>query len=145
MPAEGAPGELVRIVSERGVTYEILPDQAAVDGALVKNGLRVILRAPSRHEDGCRFSSRLACPSVFEDLTSIARAVLPSAVRGSRYDLDGFDHSLHIDPRRHFEGDVILTIHVRHRGALDEPIDECQRRCTRDIEAALSSLGATRR
>lgn len=136
---------LARLVSERRVGFKVWTDSAVVGGELVQTGLRVELLAPSRHEDGCRYSNWLACPAVFADLATIARAVLPTAIRDSGYFLDGFDRCLHIDPKRHFEEDVLLAIHVRHRGSLQEPVDECQRRCTREITAALSRLGAERR
>lgn len=136
---------LEALVAEREVGYEVWREDAVVSGEIVHVGLNIELLAPSRHADDCPYVERIACPAVFADLATIARAVLPRAVHHSAYSLDGFDHSLHIDPHRHFEGDVRLTIHVRHRDGAKGSIDDCQRECTQEISSALERIGARRR
>ncbi len=136
---------LAALVAERGVAFEVWPDDEVVAGEILHTGLRVELLAPSKHAAGCQFTQRLACPTVFADLALIARSVLPRAVRDSTYVLDGFDHALHVDPDRHFEGDVRLTIHVRHRDGSHRDVDDCQRQCVREISRALRDIGAHRR
>jgi hypothetical protein len=133
------------LAAERDVGYEVWRDDTVVGEEIVHTGLNVELLAPSKHVDGCQYSDRLACPAVFADLATIARAVLPRAIRDSAYSLDGFDHSLHIDPHRHFEGDVRVTVHVRHRDGSRGSIDDCQRECVREISSALERIGARRR
>ena len=38
--------------------------------------------------------------------------------------------------------DVRLTIQILHRDHWDQPIDECEERCLKDMEQALRELGA---
>ncbi len=136
--------ELVTIAVRRRVRFEVRPDDEVVAGEIVRTALRVDLLAPSTHADGCAYRAELACPAVFADLATIARAVLPDAVRDTSYFLDGFDHALHVDPQRHYRGDVRLTIRVRHRDGSHGPIDACQRRCVEEIRSALLDLGIQR-
>ena len=136
--------ELVSIATSRGVRFEVLEDDQVVDGELLHTGLRIDLLAPSRHGEGCPHRAELACPAVFEDLETIARAVLPSTDPDTSYSLDAFDHSLHIDPCRDYEADIRLSIHFRHRDGSHDPVDASLRRCVAETTAALEELGVDR-
>lgn len=84
------------------------------------------------------------CRIVHDALVRIARWALPKDHRPTKYDLDAFDSALHYSPRRRSRADVSLTIRLHHRHDFQSPVDECQRRCVKDIEAALAVLGVQR-
>lgn len=82
------------------------------------------------------------CQPVREALMLIARSILPSDDRPSRYAIEPFDTAIHFSPRRKMRKDVVLAIDIVHRGTFDGPIDACETRCLREMKEKLKELGA---
>ena len=79
---------------------------------------------------------------VREALMLIARSILPSDDRPSRYAIEPFDTAIHFSPRRKMRKDIVLAIDIVHRATFDRPIDECETRCLREMKEKLKTLGA---
>lgn len=82
------------------------------------------------------------CRPVQEALMLIARSILPSDDRASRYAIEPFDTAIHFSPRRKMRKDIVLAIDIVHRGPFDGPIDGCETHCLREMKEKLKALGA---
>lgn len=82
------------------------------------------------------------CRPVQQALMLIARSILPTDDRPSRYAIEPFDTAIHFSPRRKMRKDIVLAIDIVHRGPFDRPIDECETRCLREMKEKLKALGA---
>jgi len=82
------------------------------------------------------------CRPVRHALMLIARSILPSDDRPSRYAIEPFDMAIHFSPRRKMRREIVLAIDIVHRGAFDRPIDACETRCLREMTEKLKALGA---
>ena len=135
--------EIMDLAAFRKVRFDVRKDDAVIDGEIVHTGLRIDLIAPAEHEPGpdCSHDDELVCPVVFEDLKTIARAVLPPEEDETDMFVDHFDHAVHVSVKRDYEEDIRLTIHVRHGDSSRGPVDEDQRERVDAITAALRDLG----
>jgi hypothetical protein len=82
------------------------------------------------------------CIPVRRALLAIAAAILPPNDRVSRYAMEPFETAIHFSPRRKMRKDVILAIDIMHRDRFDLPVDECEKRCLREMREKLKELGA---
>ncbi len=82
------------------------------------------------------------CQKLFRGLAEVAQQILPREKRQSRYEIQPFDHSLHLDPAHRLQPEVVLKIRVLHRSDYFQPIDACEDRCLKEMEASLKKLGA---
>lgn len=141
--------QLRRIVALHDVVYEVRAHEEVVkfrsESKLVRNGFDLTLCGTHSHghstmTPGCRH-----CVDTYQDLEAIARWIMPSEERASFYDISGFDRALHSvrTPSRRLE--VNLTVRIKHRQGWAEPIDECERRCLKEMEGNLKALGVRRR
>lgn len=94
----------------------------------------ILPRSPA---PGCR-----ECQKLFLSLTELADEILPREKRQSRYEIYPYDHSFHLDPHHALRPEVVLKIRVSHRNDYFEPIDACEEKCLKEMEASLKSLGA---
>ena len=62
--------------------------------------------------------------------------------RSKRYDILKYEPCLAFRARRKFRKDVVLSLEIGHRGHFADPVDDCPIRCVREMEDALSSVGA---
>lgn len=109
-------------------------------GKVVKVGFQVHVWGTHYHPKKPPTAGCSECVKVYRDLRALARSVLPTDRRDSYYWISYFDRALsHPQPGRK---DVEIRIKVLHRHGFDQPIDECQRRCLREIEQSLERLGA---
>ena len=151
---------LKEFVIEKAVCWDSQPLTAMLRGAPIRVGFELELRAvhgPTTYKPtpGCPH-----CGHLFKGLKELAEAVVPTEFRPSRYEVQPFDHSWHLyysgpkggsqtaglkagskdsDP---FIPEVVLKLQILHRKNYFEPIDDCERKCLKEIEAALKKLGA---
>lgn len=133
-------------VFEKRPAYQIGPDgkrdEIGYDVELAGTHSEAVLEGREAHPfPGCE-----RCVAVYDDLSQIARAVLPPSDRPSRYEITRFRPGLSYDRKRRPKPtidrpDVTLTIEIRHRADYFAPIDHCEDQCLHDIIAGLRSLG----
>ena len=83
------------------------------------------------------------CVELYAGLAEIARAVLPRGERPTRYEIHPFRGELVFAPSRGARDEVVLALDVVHKNGLG-PVDDCERVCLAEIEAALLIIGAKR-
>ena len=140
---------LRRIVDLHDVVYELRPHEDVVkfrnESNLVKNGFDLTLCGTHDHGHSTMTPGCQRCVDTYRDLETIARWIMPTERRASSYEIPSFDMALHSvrTPSRRLEVD--LTVRIKHRQGWTEPIDECERRCLREMEEKLKVLGVRRR
>lgn len=141
--------DLQKIVESHSVVYEVRPHQDIVkfrdESNLVKNGFDLTLCGTHDHGHSTMTPGCQRCVDTYRDLETIARWIMPTERRASSYEIPSFDMALHSvrTPSRRLEVD--LTVRIKHRQGWTEPIDECERRCLREMEEKLKALGVRRR
>lgn len=140
---------LREIVETHDVVYEVHPHEDVVkfrnESKRVKNGFDLMLCGTHDHGHSTMTPGCERCVDTFHEVERIARWIMPTDQRDSYYEILSFDRALHSvrRPRRRLEVD--LTVRIKHRSAWAEPIDECERRCLREMEDKLKLLGVPRR
>jgi len=136
--------EIAALVEKHRVTWALFPEQHVDHETreIVKVGFEIDLMGT--HDDpakpplpGCD-----ECREVYRALLRIAEWSVPTEHRDSIYDLGFFDGKLRQRPATFSRQDVQLTLRILHRQGYQRPVDDCERRCLRDIEARLRSAGA---
>jgi hypothetical protein len=150
------PSRLARIkslVQRFAVCWEAHPEQAVVtvpdlkgQAPRVKRELRKIgfsLELYGTPEPGLDNASPGGdpCRRVESALKEIAHWILPRQQRQCMYEVE-IDQSLSHSRVRADRPDVCVTIQIVHRNNWDQPIDECEESCLKDMERALDELGA---
>src|SRR5262249_5652554 len=133
--------QLKELVDLHCACYEVWPEFLMVGRQKVKVGFDLELFGTHEHgtswlEPGCAL-----CVRTFEDLCRIAEWIMPKERRASRYQIDPYDHALRESPRRVFRVEVLLTMKTLHRHGFDQPVDECEERCLKEIRGKLAILG----
>src|SRR3989304_5625483 len=85
------------------------------------------------------------CWDVYEKLRAIALFALPRQHRPTRHEIAPFDASFHLWPESKWVPEVQLTLEIVHRRDYLRPIDDCEQKCAREIQARLRVLGARSR
>jgi len=145
--ANDAPIERLReIACSHQVCYEVWPERSVAEGRAIRIGFELQLCGANAHTSadgpnhpvpGCAH-----CVSTYGELQQIAEWILPREERPSRYEIQAFDHSLHIAPKkRKSRSEVVLTIHIMHRHDFNRPVDDCEDRCLKEMQQRLRELG----
>lgn len=84
-----------------------------------------------------------ACAEIFRHLRALASAVLPEqGARPTACRVRPFDGALHVRSGvKRMAPEVELTVQVEHRHEYFAGVDECELRCTREIQDGLKRLG----
>lgn len=137
---------LREIVRQHQVCYEVWPEWYMKDGSKIKIGFELQLcginshlgsNGPVHPVPGCPI-----CFRTYSDLREIAEWVLPIDERPSRYEIQAFDHALHMVSAKRFKRkEVIVTIVIMHRYDFNRPVDECEKRCLKEMKERLKQLG----
>ena len=116
--------------------------QARVNRELRKIGFSLVLYGT--HQPGTEHVSPGCdhCRRVQSALKEIADWILPREKRPSMYEIEIDTQSLIYSRVRADRPDVRVTIQIRHGSGWDQPIDECEERCLKEMEQALRELGA---
>jgi hypothetical protein len=141
-----APIEQLRAIARKHqVCYEVWPERSVAEGRRIQIGFELQLCGTNEHlttkaqqpVPGCAI-----CQGTYEDLKRIAGWILPREERPSRYEIGGFDRSLHVAPHsRHSRSEVVLTIHIMHRADFNREVDDCEQRCLMEMQGRLKELG----
>lgn len=137
--------EVKRLVEEHTVCFEVYPDRLLVSGEPRTVGYEVQLLGTHAHGSTRLTPGCEVCGRTFRDLRVIAEWVLPRDERDSRYEIQPFDGGLHMATGEGLKPEVALSVMIEHKLGFDAPLDDCESRCLRDIEARLNEVGARRR
>jgi hypothetical protein len=132
---------LRELTHEHQVCYEVWPEYLIAQGRRVQVGFQLELCGIRQCEGepltpGCQY-----CYETFEDLRKIAEWILPQERRPSRYEIGIFDGSIHSASKRRFRPEVVLNMKILHREAFDQPVDECEELCLKEMRQKLAELG----
>lgn len=136
-------------VTEHKVCWELSPlvelDQHPREPSTrVQVGFELQLFA--RHTGGVKPSPGCPeCVTLYDKLRAIALFAVPKEQRPSRYELSPFDSSFHLRPESEWVPEVQLTIRIIHRDDYFKTIDDCEKRCSEEIQGQLQTLGAQRK
>jgi hypothetical protein len=138
----GDPARIKGLVQRFEVCWEVYPAEILAKNAIRKIGFDLELcgtpECGSEHVDpGCQH-----CLRVESALREIADWILPRVNPTCRFDVDSEGDSLSYAPVRGNRPDVVVHINIFHRHEWDQPVDECEERCLKDIEQVLMELGA---
>ena len=129
------------LVEMHQVCYEVWPELLIVKGQRVKVGFDLELVGTHEHGTSTMSPGCPRCIRTFEDLRQIAEWIMPKEQRPSRYEIEPYDHALHESAQRKFQPEVILSMKILHRHGFDQPVDECEERCLKEIRGKLAELG----
>lgn len=132
--------ELRNIIQKHTVHYEVWPHYEIANGKRVMVGFDLELHGTHDHGTTKLSPGCTLCLETFSDLRRVAEWILPREERPSQYDIPPFDHALHASPKRPFE--VVLPIKIEHRNHFFDPVDSCEERCLKEMQAKLAGLGA---
>ncbi len=76
---------------------------------------------------------------------AITELVLPKDLRPTRYDIEQFDASFHFRPETKLKTDIRLTVLIVHRKGFFDPVDQCELRCSKEIQQNLKTIGVQRK
>jgi hypothetical protein len=132
--------EMQSWVHEHHVAWEMRPMLVSEHGAIHPVGYELTLSVPV--DD--LVPACASCLGAFAHLQDVAAAALPDG-RGRRTvcRIRPFDNSVHLrsGPRR-MEPEIQVTVELSHAGDYFQDIDECEKRCARELQDRLRSLGA---
>jgi len=127
-------------VREHRVTWEIAPLRELVDRRPATVGFE--LRLFGRHQPDARVSPGCAdCLALHQRLRAIAAAAFPREDRSSRFVIEPFDGSFHLRPESDWADEVQLTVRIVHAEGYLRPLDDCEKRCADETQAALRRMG----
>lgn len=131
---------LREIALRHGVRYEVSPEMNVVDHQIIKVGFDLKLWGLHAYPEGFMSGCR-ECERVYQDLRKIADWILPKDERPSRYEVEGFDSTLHEAPDFKDRDEVLLEVKILHRHDAFSPIDACEERCLKEMRENLAKLG----
>lgn len=135
---------LREIVRRHCACYEVLPEWSAGGGPRTHVGYSFSLRGVNevsggghRHTPGCSH-----CRRTYDALRKVAEWVTPKEELDCHFEVVAFDRAWHVAPaQRRSRQEVAATVRILHRRDVNAPVDDCQRRCLKEIRAKLAELG----
>jgi len=134
-------GDLVRRFR---VCWEVDPESASVNNELRKIGFSLQLFGTNELGTDNISPGSESCIVVQSALKRIIHSILHKDERLSRYEVTIDSQSLSYSNQRGNRPDAGANIRILHRDAWDQPIDDCEERCLKDMEQALGELGASK-
>jgi hypothetical protein len=139
------PGDLTSIkalVRRFRVCWEVSPLQILAKEGIRKIGFDLQLfgtpECGTEHiSPGCQH-----CQRVETALQEIADWIMQRESPSCTHIVSSDGASLSYAPVRANRPDVVVRVFMAHRHEWDKPIDECEERCLKDIEQALTEIGA---
>ena len=134
------------LISLHKICWEVWPEyHVDRDGKKVQIGFELDLIGTHYHPEHTPEPGCAECVKVYDDLKRVAQWIIPEEKRDCRYQLEGFDASIHYASQRKNRKDVVVIIKILHREAFDRPMDAIQGECLNDMEEKLRELGANKR
>ena len=138
--------KLMGLVQKHAACYEVWPEWALDGGRRVKIGFELRLCGANAHcagHDGCQpVPGCHVCQRTYKDLKEVAGWMLPSEKRASRYEIQTFDRGLHVAPKgRGTRSEVVLSVKILHRHEVNDPVDDCEELCLKEMRRKLAELG----
>lgn len=134
-------GRLRELVQAHHVYYEVWPELLMVKEQKVKVGYDLELYGVHDHPEEQIVPGCPHCQHTYISLRQIAEWILPTEERPSRYEIEPFDHAIHQTPKRRFQPEVVLNLKILHRHGFDQPVDQCEERCLKEMREKLASIG----
>jgi hypothetical protein len=132
--------DLKEWVKTHKVCWELLPHETAIDHKIVQVGFELYLYAQHSKDvkanPGC-----VECYELYKKLHEIALQALPVENRPTRYEITPFDSAFHMRPENHLKTEVQLMLLIIHRTEYVSPIDDCEVKCSTEIQKKLKDLG----
>lgn len=130
------------LVRKHNVFYAVYQERVLKEESMERVGFDLELYGIHDHPQGIINPGCDQCEAVYEDLKQIAEWILPKEERASVYKIAPFDRALHMPPSRQFRPEVELQIRILHRHDPEQPIDDCERFCLKEMREKLAALGA---
>jgi hypothetical protein len=130
------------LVQRHKVCWEAYPEQALLSSEIRKIGFSLELYGT--HEPGVDHVSPGCehCTNVKSALKEIAQWILPREKRESLYQVEIENQTLSYAQERGDRPDVRATVRIVHRHGWEQPIDECEVRCLKEMKQSLCEIGA---
>jgi hypothetical protein len=145
-PGPGRTGEqtllqLTELARRHRICWEVWPEYVVARSETRQVGFR--LELSGTHEAGVEhpLPGCPACQRVYAALQAITEHILPREDRPSIYEPAPFDHAIHYAPVRKNRPDIVMAVSIFHRGNVNDPVGECQRRCLAEMKQRLNALG----
>ena len=132
---------LQELIERHQVCYEVWPEYLMVKGQKVKVGFALELYGTHEHGESRMLPGCERCIGTFKDLRQIADYIMPKEERASRYEIEPYDGALREAATRKFRAEVELRMNILHRHGFDQPVDDCEERCLKEMREKLAGLG----
>ena len=141
MAQEETINQLRDLIRRHKVCYEVWPENLVVNGQIVKVGFDLELDGVHEHMDNRVQPGCPHCQEVYKDLQRVAEWIMPMEERPTTYEIQPFDRAIHYAPWRKLRSEVSLNIKIIHRHGFDQPVDDCEQRCLKEMRQRLAELG----
>lgn len=133
--------QLKDLVQRHRVCYEVWPENVGTKEGIVKAGFDLELDGVHAHPGNDILPGCPQCQEVYADLQRIAEWIMPKEERPTIYEIQPFDRSIHYPPKRRLRPEVSLIVKIVHRHGFDQPVDECEQMCLKEMRKKLAELG----
>lgn len=135
---------LADLVKRYEVCWEVWPEYLLVNGKERQVGFE--LELCGTHEAGNHIGPGCpACRRIYSALLSVSKWILPKEERPSMYEVGPYDQSIRYSLVRGNRPDITLKVTILHRRGFDQPVDDCEVRCLKEMKERLTELGACER
>ncbi len=141
MEQEETIKQLKDLIQRHKVCYEVWPENLVVNHQIVKVGFDLELEGTHEHPGNEVLPGCPHCEEVFQDLKRIAEWIMPTEERPTTYEIQPFDRAIHYAPKRKMRSEVSLNIKIIHRHGFDQPVDDCEQMCLKEMRRKLAELG----
>ncbi len=146
MKSNNAETDTLReFVKQYQVCWEVWPEYLMVGSKERQVGFELELSGTHDSRTGHIAPGCLACQRIYHALHAVADWILPKEERPSMYEIAPYESALRYSKVRGNRPDVTLSMKIVHRSGFDQPVDECEMRCLREMKEHLSELGACER
>jgi hypothetical protein len=132
---------LREIASRYRVYYLVRSDWLLVDGRVRRVGIDLSLCGTEDHLGLHLVPGCAECRHAYAELAEVVRWALPEDGGDSRLEIEPFDRSLHVVPSQRGRRNVVVDVRILHRHGFEDPVDDSQEQCFREMVAKLGTLG----
>ena len=136
---------LADLVKRYQVCWEVWPECLMVSGNVRQIGFELELSATHEFETEHDGPGCPACQRIYGALHALADWILPREERPSMYEIGPYETALRYSAVRRNRPDVTLSVKIVHRRGFEQPVDDCELRCLKEMKGHLAELGACER